>query len=97
MTTPTPSPWPEHDKQSAVKDTSQAIGEFVDWLATQGIYLLRFNSPTAASSCDHTHPVELRRLLAEFFDIDLDVINAEKEAMIDTLRAMNRPQQGDAP
>jgi len=34
------SDYPEHDKMSAIVDQSQAIGEFLDWLATRGISLM---------------------------------------------------------
>lgn len=33
------SDYPEHDRLSTVKDQSQAIGEFLEWLAGEGIHL----------------------------------------------------------
>lgn len=34
------SDFPEHDKLHAVADETQAIGEFLDWLANQGVHLM---------------------------------------------------------
>jgi hypothetical protein len=31
--------YPEHDKLHAIKDESQACGEFIDWLRSQGMHL----------------------------------------------------------
>lgn len=36
------SDYPEHDKQAEVIDQTQAIGEFLDWLASQGVHLMKW-------------------------------------------------------
>ena len=36
------SDYPEHDKQALVVDQAQAAGDFIDWLASQGIHLMRW-------------------------------------------------------
>lgn len=36
------SDYPEHEKLSVVKDKSQAIGEFLDWLSEQQVRLARY-------------------------------------------------------
>lgn len=75
---------PECEKLRAVKEKSQAIGEFLDWLSSQGIVLAAWNT----DGCDR---LELRRgsieeLLAEYFNIDLDKVETEKRALLDDLR-----------
>jgi len=35
------SNYPGHDKLMAVKDETQAAGDFVEWLGGQGIFLAR--------------------------------------------------------
>lgn len=79
--------YPEHDKLQAVKDKSQMCGEFVEWLENvKGIHLAEwavdddFLLRTATS---------VERLLAEFFEIDLDALEAEKRAMLAEQRALN--------
>jgi hypothetical protein len=34
------SDYPEHDRQALVVDQTQAIGEFIDWLGTQGVQFM---------------------------------------------------------
>jgi hypothetical protein len=34
------SDYPEHDKQATIIDQTQAAGEFIDWLASEGIQLM---------------------------------------------------------
>lgn len=79
------SNYPEHDKLSAVKDQTQAIGEFVDWLHDEKeIVLARLDDCGRAYGAG-----SLLDLLAEWAGIDLDKIEAEKREMLETLRAAN--------
>lgn len=73
--------YPEHEKLNAVKDQSQAIGDFLDWLNSEkGIVLANYgNSDVAWLAPDGTAK---ERLLAEYFEIDLDKLEAEKRAML---------------
>ena len=36
------SAYPEHDRQALVVEQTQAIGEFLDWLESQGVQLIRY-------------------------------------------------------
>lgn len=77
------TPTPELDKMKAVHTESQAIGEFLDY------------SPYTLCDWDEDTnrfwPVQggIERILAEFFDIDLDKVEAEKLAILEELRAAN--------
>lgn len=65
------SDYPEHDRLSAIKDESQAQGEFLQWLSDEGeIHLYR----------------PLKELLAEYHEIDLSKIETEKRAMLAKIR-----------
>jgi len=78
------SDYPEHDKLHLVKDATQAAGEFVEWLGTQGIFLAVREQEwdrAVPASCSITD------LLARWHDIDLSKIEAEKRAMLATIRA----------
>lgn len=77
------SAYPEHDKLAGVKDQSQAIGEFIDF----GGYVLCRPSESGRSF-EAVHQ-SIPRILAEYFQIDLDKIEREKRAMLDALREMN--------
>ena len=85
---------PEHNKLRAIADKSQTVGEFLEWLGEQGLTVCRFQELTRHSdelgdySPEGYYPARTSRekLLAEFFDIDLDKIEAEKRAMLDALQ-----------
>jgi hypothetical protein len=84
--------YPEHVKLDKVVKKSQAIGEFLDWLGTDGVSLCRWRE--AGPTGDEWVPAEfypsgetIETLLARYFGIDLEVIDAEKRAMLDELRA----------
>lgn len=122
----------EHDKLHAVREKSQAIGEFLDWLDEKGIRLARYHEHAdgcyephvhdygCSDSCGarkndgkHSHPfagcslrceketnricgwrddalapihTSIEKLLAEYFEIDLDKLEREKRAMLAELR-----------
>lgn len=80
---------PEHDKQSKVKDKSQIIGEFVEWLATQNLCIcdiIETQNPDVED--DYFSPITKTtlRLLAEYFNIDLEKIEKEKQKVLIELR-----------
>lgn len=75
------SQYPEHKKLAAIRDQSQAIGEFIDtFLEEKGIVLAWRNS-----SEERLMP-RLVDLLAEYFGIDPVKLETEKRAMLDELR-----------
>lgn len=85
--------YPEHEKLKLVKDKSQAIGEFLEWLQQQGI-LLCTERPGADEDgyqdAYRHHHESTENLLARFFNIDLTKIEAEKREMLDEMRKANR-------
>ena len=88
----TPDPdlpeYPEHDKLEAVVEQSQAIGEFLDvFLPSKNIH---FGRPSAfeGGGLNPIH-INIQELLAEFFGIDRDKLEMEKEAMLDEIRRLN--------
>lgn len=79
--------YPEHDKLKAVVEQSQAIGEFIDvFLPGKGIFLGK-----AKEFGEGLDPiiVDIQELLAEYFGIDRDKLENEKEAMLDEIRRLN--------
>lgn len=73
--------YPEHQKLKAVKDKSQAIGEFLDWLSEQGIYLCKLQQEEYMP-----HYYRINGLLAEYFGIDENKLEAEKRTMLEECR-----------
>jgi hypothetical protein len=74
--------YPEHKKMKAIAQTSQAQGDFIDWLHEKGITLASYGED------DRLHPIMTRTeaLLAEFHGIDLITMDEEKHAMLTELR-----------
>jgi hypothetical protein len=93
--------YPEHEKLAKVSALSQKCGEFVEWLQaryTFGQYHEHSSacqSPTGAA-CDtstqrlYSAPINLRKLLAEFFEIDEDKLEEEKQSMLAGIRKVQR-------
>jgi tRNA(Ile2) C34 agmatinyltransferase TiaS len=80
--------YPEHEKLHLIKDKSQAIGEFLEWLqGEQGCVIAQYSG-------DDLHPIDSRneQLLAYFFEIDLVKLEKEKRAMLDELRKAQKPK-----
>lgn len=115
---------PELEKMSASRERSQPIGEFIDWLAGQGIFLMRsvpivhqrwpwesrydvngkrtWGPHRGPDDGVHGPPEQyergeeavmygesIERMLARFFDIDLNVIEEERRALLDAIREAN--------
>lgn len=79
----------EHDKLLLVRDKSQAIGEFIEWLRHEKLIVLaRWEKETyiGTDGKDRTRAQEslrsvyldIERTLAEFFSIDLEKLEEEK-------------------
>lgn len=76
--------YPEHEKLSEVSDKSQAIGEFLDWVADEkGWRLAEWED-----NRDVMTPVyySVNEVLAEFFGIDYKKLMAEKDDMLAVMR-----------
>lgn len=87
------SDYPQHDRLRRVADTSQTIGEFVDWLAdSKGVHLAHHfeftdvdwngNEYTKQPELTTYNVPNIQALLAEFFGVDLAALEAEKRAML---------------
>lgn len=92
--------FPEHEKLETVQAKSQAIGDFLEWLGEQGRFIATAHSHTPDCrgsdgwrACGYfdgglqPDPVPIERRLAEYFEINLDKIEKEKQAMLRELHA----------
>lgn len=76
--------YPECEKMAAVEDKSQVIGEFLEWAKeTQDFHLCIYSGygkeyiPIG---------ITVERLLAKFFDIDIDKVEKEKRQILEEIR-----------
>jgi len=73
------SEYPEHDKLARIRDKSQTIGEFLDmgpWT------LCKFDG-------NAWYPYPFMKALAEWFEIDEQVLENEKRTMLAKQRELN--------
>ena len=80
--------YPEHEKLDAVKDRSQVIGEFLDHMGELGWHLAEY---VTFKGYDEDQLVPVRQsiiqVLAKYFNVDLDRLEDEKRAMLESLRS----------
>lgn len=69
----------------AIKERSQAIGEFLDWASSKGMILAKYDDAFHDESL-RAVPDSIQKILARYFGIDLNKIETEKLDMIEELR-----------
>ena len=76
--------YPELDKMQAARPSSQIIGEFLEAMESKGIVLCEYEG--GRHGCYNTINKSTEKILAEYFDIDLDKVDAEKKAILASLK-----------
>lgn len=78
--------YPECEKMAKVKDKSQIIGEFIDWIIETQKFIVCVDSGYGGY-----YPVNItiEELLAKFFGIDLNKVEEERRQMLDEIRKKN--------
>ncbi len=81
--------YPEHEKLATVKDLSQEIGEFLEWCEGQMWQLAEWDEDGYGDQ--KMYPIGVKRIdiLARYFKIDLDKLEAEKVQMLEAQRVSN--------
>lgn len=100
-------PTPECDRLTQVRDQSQPIGEFLDWLRNEKGWELCYRHKHTGLCYDEDgnkacgyreHDMcpahyQTETLLAEFFEIDLKKVEAERLAVLRHVRKQNETRQ----
>jgi hypothetical protein len=73
---------PELDKMEAVQEQSQTIGEFLEWLNGKGISLCKLGTADWEQNFHFPIHDSTEKLLAEYFDIDLNKVEQEKQVLL---------------
>jgi hypothetical protein len=74
------------DRMKAVRERSQAIGGFLEWLQSRG-YVLCFRAEGQHPGIPYLPAVKsIEELLAEYFGIDLDAAERERRAVLEWVR-----------
>lgn len=69
-------------KPCRLVDHSQIIGEFIDWIEGQGIYLAKWGENDVL----YPYHESIEKLLARFFNIDLEKVDEEKMRLLRWIR-----------
>lgn len=94
----TGSEYPEHDRLHSIKEYSEQIGAFLEWLSDDGVVLARKHKHTdgcyedgervcGESSGELAYNYQrIEERLARYFEIDLNKIEKEKREMLAAIR-----------
>jgi len=85
--------YPEHEKLSNVRELSQQLGGFIEWLGTDKKW--KFGRYLAEEESDYGEfvpviGININSLLAEFYGIDLVKLEEEKCQMLSEIREVNK-------
>jgi hypothetical protein len=93
-------PCPECEKLTSVSQFSQKIGEFLDWIAqTHGVVFSKYHTHSDEGCYDEEGNrtcgvrtddldrffFDKEKLLAEFFEVDLEKVENERRALLEAL------------
>lgn len=88
---------PELNRMKAVQSQSQAIGAFIEWLGNNKLTICQHDDGnwhyTETGEKDYRNLEgyypdrrNIERILADYFEIDLDKVEKEKSALLDDFR-----------
>lgn len=83
-------PTPELNKMADARAAgSDTIGTFIDWLQQQGYVIAKWDNRPDHMKHDQLYPIHkpIENWLAEYFEIDLNKIDAERKALLDQIRS----------
>ncbi len=80
-------PTPALDKLVAVRNQSEAIGPFLEWLRHDGTHLMRRGMAGRKHEGWLTDSRTINQLIAEYLDLDLDAMEDERRAILEAINA----------
>lgn len=91
---------PEHDKLEALNGTNNTIGDFLEWLKRKYVICVWGDEYSECGDYDGStlYPVyqSTERMIAEYYRINLDAFEQEKDAVLKAVRQefSKRQQKG---
>ncbi len=81
--------YPEHEKLQAISKQSQLCGEFLEWLQEK-YYLIdkKEGQDSNYIQLGYSSYINVKNLLAEYFDIDANILEEEKREMLEELKSI---------
>jgi len=77
-------PTPELDKIGAIKEQSQTIGEFLDWLSEEGFTICEWDEDRQEFL---THHQSIEERLGDYFGIDVEEAARERQRILDAIQS----------
>lgn len=90
------SEYPEHDKISGLNGSNQTAGEFLDWIREEKGYDICEFKEGQWSGRYHAINTSTTKLVAEYFDIDLNAMELEKREMLQQCRDAHEAKDAEA-
>ena len=80
--------YPQCEKMSAVNAEAQSIGNFLEWLSEQGLFVAEYTKIEGYRD-EQAWPINesVEQLLARYFEIDLKKVEKERHAMLAAFQA----------
>jgi hypothetical protein len=75
--------YPECERLKAVSGESQAIGNFIEWLGEERMFIVKYEKVEGYRD-EQALPVtkSIEQMLADYFDIDLKKVEKERRAIL---------------
>ena len=84
------SKYPEHEKLEKLGDYPQVIGEFLEWMSYEKQIQRAIYSNTEKGDDNlYLDNTPTQDLLAEYFEIDRDKLEQEKQQMLEEMRKLS--------
>lgn len=80
---------PELEKLTKVRDASLIISNFIGWLYEEKIELAKYKEREEYSDILIPHREDTESLLARYFNIDLNKVEKERQALLNNIREKN--------
>ena len=80
---------PECERLKDVAPVSQKIGEFVDWLQTEKKFIICEEYEDGGITTNESAYLNMEKLLAEFFEINMDKVEKERRALLAWVQKQN--------
>lgn len=77
---------PMLEKLASVRDQSQIIGEFLDYMNTREIEMCEFQEDRDGDGNYFPTRMSIEEMLALFFEIDLKEAEKERQILLDSIR-----------
>ena len=85
---------PECDKLADIRSESQLLGEFLAWLPSQNIFLCDCNREGFSNDTLYVPTLmNIEKLLATYFNIDLEKVELEKRQLLEALRSASHNRE----